>query len=260
MIATIRISIVFWVLAVSAILIAGQGWQRGRAFRGMMLQQWQPSLILALLYMVSAVLGGTGVFPFYSIAIFCQALIGLGLASEIEGYDPLPVTQALTQRRAWSEALALLLPGTLGIMLAALVVNGFLVSLLLQLFGESMNSPQGVAAFFPPNAFRSFLLMLAGAGLFEETLFRLVCLSLFWRLTGRPWTAILVSALLFGAYHLSPLDSAYLQYWERPLTIFSLSTIMGIVMGYAYRRYGYETAVLGHTLGNWVALWLSRAG
>ena len=102
--------------------------------------------------------------------------------------------------------------------------------------------------------------MLAGAGIYEETLFRLVCVSFFWRLTHRPWVAIMISAVLFGAYHLSPLDSASLQYWERPLTIFSLSAIMGVVMGYAYQKYGYETVVLGHTLGNWVALLLSRAG
>jgi hypothetical protein len=63
---------------------------------------------------------------------------------------------------------------------------------------------------------------------------------------------------LFGAYHLSPLDAVYRQLWERPLTVLALSAIMGIVMGYVYTRHGYETAVLGHTLGDWTGLMLSR--
>jgi len=33
---------------------------------------------------------------------------------------------------------------------------------------------------------------------------------------------------------------------------------MGIVMGYVYLRRGYETVVLGHTLGDWVPFLLSR--
>lgn len=160
----------------------------------------------------------------------------------------------------WTESLSSLFPGTFIIVLAALLVNGVFSGLLLQLFGEQTGNAEGVASFFPSNPWRSFFLMLAGAGLYEETLFRLVCLSLVWRFTHRPGAALLISALLFGAYHLSPLDSAYLQYWERPLTVSSLSTMMGLLMGWAYQKYGYETVVLGHTLGNWISLLLSRAG
>jgi general stress protein CsbA len=101
--------------------------------------------------------------------------------------------------------------------------------------------------------------VLAGAGIAEETTYRLVCMSLFWRLTRRPWVAIVLSALLFGAYYLSPLDALYHQYWERPLTVFTMSTIMGVVMGYVYLKRGYESAVLGHTLGDWIPMLLSRA-
>jgi membrane protease YdiL (CAAX protease family) len=255
-----RVSILFWVLLVGAILTVGSWWHRGSTFKDLLFQQWKPSFVIALFYMVSQFIGGTHIFPFYSIAVFCQTLIGLALARSIVGYEPLPVTQIMNHQKKGIDTLYPFLLAVLAIAVAALFVNGLVGSVFLQLFGEMTSNPQGLASFFPQNGWRSFFLMLAGAGIYEETLFRLVFVSLFWRLTHRPGVAIIISALLFGAYHLSPLDSAYLQYWERPLTIFSLSTVMGIVMGYAYQKYGYETVVLGHTLGNWVGLLLSRAG
>lgn len=260
MITITRVSTLFWALLMSTILIVGSLWYRGREFRDKMLQQWKPSLVIALVYMLSQFIGGTHIFPFYSIAVFCQALIGLALARSIVGYEPLLVIQAMHHQKKGIETFYPVLSGGLVIAIAALVVNSLAGSILLQLFGETTSNPQGLALFFPRNIWQSFFLMLAGAGIYEETLFRLVCVSFFWRLTRRSWVAILISALLFGAYHLSPLDSAYLQYWERPFTIFSLSAIMGVVMGYAYQKYGYETVVFGHTLGNWVSLLLARAG
>lgn len=260
MVRMIRVSILFWALLVIAILICGSWSQRAHVFREEMLEQWKLSLVIGLLYMLSLLIGGTTIFPFYAIAIFCQAMIGLALARGMVGFEPLPVAQTVNHQKKWIETLSPFLAGALIITIAALVVNGFLGGILLQIFGETTSNPQGLSSFFPPNAWQSFFLMLAGAGIYEETLFRLVCVSLFWRLTHRTGLAIVVSAMLFGVYHLSPLDSAYLQYWERPLTIFSLSAVMGVVMGYAYHKYGYETVVVGHTLGNWVALVLSRAG
>ena len=260
MVTITRVSTIIWALLVSAVLSVGSWWHPAREFRERMLREWKPSLAIGLSYMLSQFLGGTRIFPFYSIAIFCQAMIGLALARGLVGYEPLPIAQPVNGQKKWIESLSRFLTGALVITIAALVVNGLIGSVLMQLFGETISNPQGLAAFFPGNAWQSFFLMLAGAGIYEETLFRLVCVSLFWRLAHRPWVGILISALLFGAYHLSPLDSAYLQYWERPFTVFSLSAIMGVVMGYAYQKYGYETVVLGHTLGNWVALLLSRAG
>lgn len=64
----------------------------------------------------------------------------------------------------------------------------------------------------------AFFQLLAGAGMFEETLFRLVILTFVWWVTGRKWLAILLSALAFGAYHLSPLDSFYLTFWHYPMS------------------------------------------
>jgi membrane protease YdiL (CAAX protease family) len=254
-----RVSILFWALAVIAILIAAKLWQPAQDFRDRMLRQWKLSLAIALLYILSVVNSGIGVFPFYSIAIFCQAMIGFALAYSIVGYEPLPVIQAVTRKKNQAEQIYLMLGWATAILLIAVVVNSFFWSMLIQIFGETPSNFQGLASLFPQNAGQSFLLMLAGAGIFEETLCRLVLLSLFWRLTHRPKVAIILSALLFGVYHLSPLDAAYLQYWERPITTMILSTVMGVVMGYIYHKNGYETVVLGHTLGNWVPLILSRA-
>lgn len=244
---------------VIVILIAGEWWQPARDFRDKMLRQWKPSLVIALLHALGAGIGGMGFFQLSSIAKFCQGMIGLALAYSIIGYEPLPVTQAVIRNEKWIASFAHMLGAAIAVVIAAIFVNGLLWSVLLRLFGETMSNPEGFASFVPPNAWQSFFLLFAGAGIAEETTYRLVCMSLFWRLTRRPWIAIILSALLFGAYHLSPLDALYHQYWERPLTVFTLSTIMGGVMGYVYLKRGYESAVLGHTLGDWIPMLLSRA-
>jgi len=117
-----------------------------------------------------------------------------------------------------TERLSLMLVVSLAVVLAVLFVNGVIGSLLPQLFGETINSSAGFGSLFPESAWQSFL--LAGAGISEETTYR--------------------------------------QLWERPLTVFTMSVVMGVVMGYVYLKHGYETAVLGHTLGDWAGLMLSR--
>jgi membrane protease YdiL (CAAX protease family) len=222
------------------------------------LQQWTASLVIALLYTLGSGVGGMGFFSTGSIRIFCEAMIGLALAHSIAGFEPLPVAQSVIRREGRTEQIALMLAGAISVVMAAFVVNGLLWGMLVQLFGETTSNPQGIASFFPI-PWQGFFLLLAGAGIAEETTFRLMCTSLFWHLTRNRWAAIVISALLFGAYHLSPLDAFYCQYWERPMTVFTMSTVMGIVMGYVYAKRGYETIVLGHTLGDWIPFLLSRA-
>ena len=254
-----RISSLVWVLILGTLLITGQWWQPARNFRSKMLRLWKPSLGITLLYALSMGIGGLGFSSVSSIAKFCQAMIGLAIAYSIADFEPLPVTQAMVRREHRTDQIAQMLAAAVAIVFVVLVVANGLPSLLVPLFRESTGQPQGIAPLFPPNAWQSFFLLLAGAGIAEETLYRLVSVSLFWRLTHRRWLAITISALLFGAYHLSPLDAAYRQYWERPISIFITSAVMGIVMGYVYLKRGYETALLGHTLGDWVPLLLSRA-
>ena len=94
------------------------------------------------------------------------------------------------------------------------------MGLLSKLYEEAGCNSAGFGSFFPENVWQSFLLLLAGAGISEETTYR--------------------------------------QLWERPLTVFTMSAIMGVLMGTVYIKRGYETAVLGHTLGDWTGLLLSR--
>ncbi|HET9915128.1 MAG TPA: CPBP family intramembrane glutamic endopeptidase, partial [Anaerolineales bacterium] len=170
----------------------------------------------------------------------------------------LPITQAVMGKERWTESVLRMLGVALAVVVVVITI-GVLESAILSMLGETIDS-QGFAQFFPKSVWQGFFLLLAGAGIAEETLYRLVLVSLFWRLTRRPWLAIILAAVLFGAYHLSPLDGLYHYYWQRPITIFTVSTIMGIVMGYVYLKHGYETAVLGHTLGDWIPMLLSRMG
>ena len=48
----------------------------------------------------------------------------------------------------------------------------------------------------------------------------------------------------------------YLTFWKYPLSQFLASSLIGLVWGYAYARRGYETAVLSHTLSDWVPILL----
>ena len=252
-----RASAIFWMVVVGAILITGQWWGPACPLREKMSQQWKPSLAIALLYLFSTVIGGMGFYFLTTIAKFCQAMIGLALAYSIAGFEPLPATQAVVRREQWTKRIAEMLGAAAAVVIVAIVV-GSLSSALLLVLGETVRNPQGVSSFFPPNVWQGFFLLLAGAGIAEETVYRLVFVSLFWRLTRNRWAAIIISALLFGAYHLSPLDAFYRQFWERPITIFTTSAIMGMVMGYVYLKRGYESAVLGHTLADWIPLLLSR--
>lgn len=248
----------FWVLLVIVIVGAGRWWPPASRFQDRLLKQWKPALVIAFIHLLGAVIGGVGL-QFSSLGVFCEALIGLALAYEIAGYEPLPLAQAVIRRESWVEQLGASLGGALAVVMAAVMV-GMFTSALTPILGETMGSSQGIASAFPQSALQSFFLLLAGAGIAEETTYRLILLSLFWRSTRRPWVAVILSSLLFAAYHLSPLDGLYLQYWQRPFTILAMSALMGIVMGYVFIKRGYETAVLGHTLGDWIPLLLSRVG
>jgi membrane protease YdiL (CAAX protease family) len=172
-------------------------------------------------------------------------MIGLTLAYSVLDYEPLPVTQAMVRKEKRAEHICLMLVAAMAVVMAAFVVNGFLWSVLIQLFGETVSNSQGSASFFPSNAWRSFFLMLAGAGIFEETLFRLVCVSLFWRLTHRPWAATILPLCCLAPiiFRRSTQPSSVLG---TPITIFTQHS-NGVVMGYMYHKHGYETVVLGHT-------------
>ena len=74
--------------------------------------------------------------------------------------------------------------------------------------------------------------------LLEEVLFRGAIQGLLMRYFGRPWPAIILSALAFGIFHLNPVQIVY-------------ATLLGIVFGWIYYRTGSLLSVIvGHVLNN----------
>ena len=224
-----------------------------------MLAQWKPALAIAVLFIAGMGLGGRGVLNPYGVTVFCQALIGLALARGIADYEPLPVVRSIVRReRAWRSA-GLMVVIALLLVPVSMVLGGIGMDIAQQIFGETNRTAEAMGT-FPANEVAAFFLLLAGAGIAEETIYRLVCLSLLWRWTRRRWLAIVLSAVVFGAYHLSPLDSMYRVFWQFPISQFLASTLIGIVWGTVFARRGYETAVLAHTLSDWLPFLIFGGG
>jgi membrane protease YdiL (CAAX protease family) len=102
-----------------------------------------------------------------------------------------------------------------------------------------------------------FFYFLIGAGVFEELLFRVGIMTAVWRPAGHWLSGLLVSALLFGVYHvtLSGFSGYFLQ---APVTAVLNSFGAGLATGIIYRYRGFTTAVMAHTLGNWILVMLIR--
>ena len=78
--------------------------------------------------------------------------------------------------------------------------------------------------------------------LLEEVLFRGAIQGLLMRYFGRPWLAIILSALVFGIFHMNPVQIVY-------------ATLLGIVLGWIYYRTGSLLSVIvGHVLNNSLAV------
>ncbi|MBM3129977.1 MAG: CPBP family intramembrane metalloprotease [Chloroflexi bacterium] len=247
--------IIFWLFFVAMIWLVGQRWERLRAFRARMIAQWRPALALTAIYLVSNILAGRSPVNPYALAIFCQVLIGLALARGIAAYEPLTVARSLWQRERIARHLALFV--VIGVIagIIGLLIGSVGMGIARSIFHEVNRTREAAQAFSVDKA-QAFFLFLSGAGIAEETTYRLVALSFVWALTGRRWLAILVSALVFAAYHLTPLDGMYLTFLKFPISQFLATTLIGIVWGYVFVKRGYETAVLSHTLSNWIAVLL----
>ncbi len=242
---------IFWILVVALVLILGRWSPRVRGFRDTMVTQWKSALAIAILFLVGMGLGGRGIFNPYAIAVFCQALLGLAVARGVPGYEPLPVAQAIRQRELALRTVGLLVGIALLMVVPTLVIGSLGLSIGAQVFGETIRTDEAMET-IEATAGSIFFLLLSGAGIAEETTYRLVFLSLFWRLARRRWLAILLSSAMFGAYHLTPLDGLYRTFLQFPASQFLASSLVGGVLGYVYVRRGYETAVLGHTFGDWI--------
>ncbi len=247
-------SLVFWVALVAFIYFAGRRIPRLMAFRECAIQQWKGAAAIAAVYAIAVALRGANSDPssiiFGAVMTFCQAVIGLALARQIAGFEPLPVARAVRRRERVIRSVLLMI-GIAVLAVAGYIVADMLGTGLARVLGEVKQAGEGSNSAMPP-LWQLFFYFLGGAGIAEETVYRLVLLSLFWRLTRRPWIAIILSGLAFGAYHLTPLSGMYITFWQYPLTQFLGSTLIGIVWGYVFTRRGYETAVLAHTLSDWL--------
>jgi membrane protease YdiL (CAAX protease family) len=254
----ILISIVVWLIIVVMILVAGNLHPAVRKFRSQMILKWKPALIITGVYIISRGLGGIPLYDLSAVAIFCQVMLGMTITAGIEGFEPLPVINALKNRHDITGQVLLMLVISLVMAVLALSVGSIGLDFIRRVFGETnytMTAANTLSS-MTPNKGLVFFLFLSGAGIGEETPFRLVFLSFIWKVTGRKWLAILLSALVFGAYHLTPLNQMYLIFWQFPISQFVAGTLIGLVWGFLFTRRGYETVVLGHTLSDWIPVML----
>ncbi len=252
-----------WVGAALFIAMFGQRLSRLVAFRSRMLAQWRPALVLAVLTLIGLVAADVSAgadMPgallgdlFLPVAVFAQALVGLAIARGISGYEPLKVTTALRKREHIVRTLGLTLIAIIVAVPLGIILGSVGTSLGAALAHETVHSNE-LSPQFPSNPLVAFLLLLSGAGIAEEVVYRLVILSLVWRLTRRAWIAVLVAALLHGLYHLTPLDSFYLQFLQYPVAQVLGTVLISAVWGVLYVRRGLESAILGHTLADWVSV------
>jgi membrane protease YdiL (CAAX protease family) len=247
--------IVFWILVVAIVWLVGQRWERTRAFRERMIAQWKPALVITVVALVSMVIAGRSPLNPYLLAIFCQALIGLAIARGIPGYEPLKTTQAVLRRNGILRNIVLLVGIGVVAGVVGLLIGSVGMSIARSIFGEVARTSE-LRQSFAVDKVQAFFQILWGAGIAEETTYRLVALSFVWSLTRRRWLAIVISALLFAGYHLSPLDGMYLEFWQFPMSQFLATTLIGMVWGYIFTRRDFETTVLSHTMSDGIAVLL----
>ena len=223
---------------------------RGRwtAWNRRLWAEWKPAAILTVLYLSSSIVRGE-LNPI-ALGVFCQALIGLAVARTVPGFEALPVVRSLRTRDHFVRAVVLMVV----IGAAANVAANLLGSLGLSagaIAGERSHTGE-LAGSFDVNAFQAFFVLLGGAGVAEEVMFRLLTVTVVWKLTGRAWLGVVAGATIFAAYHFTPLDGLYRTYWQFPIGALVSNLLVGLVWGFIYVKRGLETAILGHTLVDWV--------
>jgi membrane protease YdiL (CAAX protease family) len=231
-------------------------------FVGLVVLAGAAVLIIASLLSDSGSEGNTRL-PFFLLAVILIIAFGSGglLAERGLALDLLPVLR----RREPFRILYALVAAFFLAMLTFFWSNLFsgVIESIGQAAGEAGADASGAAASFDlANPFLLLLQLLVGAGLFEELLFRLGIMTIVWRLTrGWGW-GLLVSALFFGLYHITPLSGISTFNAGSPVTTVLTSLTMGIIMGAIYRYRGITMAILVHGLGDWVVIMLlgSSAG
>lgn len=223
-----------------------------------MFRQWRAATILTLIYLISLGISLTGVEAdllhiMGSIVlsgghIFCLTMLGLGFTAKIAGFKPL-------QLRCGAKAISGILIGTLIVLALSGLINMPIGQGLIALgITGPPETTSGLEFFQDFSLVQIFFILLTGAGISEEVFYRLLVMSGLWWLLKRPSLAILISAILFGLYHLSPLNNLYLTFWGYPVYQFITTFLFGLVAAWVYRRKGLEAAILGHTFGDFIGV------
>ncbi len=147
--------------------------------------------------------------------------------------------------------------------LAGVVMGGLIVVWIRwgPLFGSAALRERFAAIARSPRAF--WWAAVAYSGVTEEIVFRLFIVSLVvwvlrrnrlpsrrWPLSVVVWIAILVATLAFGAAHLSKWSAEISRLPSLAVSILLLNGIVGTILGYLYRRFGLEVAILCHFGGD----------
>ena len=235
---------------------------RLREFWQGMARQWKVALVLTLIYLVSALIAfSPDLKPLNALVfilmsgsfLFSAAMLGLGFAARITGFEPLKSRQGF---RALPGIL-LWVPLTVVLLVVVLSLAGYGLTSL-GVTGPS-DSTSALEFLEDKSLFQAFLILFSGAGIIEEIIFRLLIMTGLWLLFKRASLAILLSAAVFSLYHLIPPNELYLEYWNYPLYQSVLTLLGGLILAWIYQKRGLEAAILGHTLYDFFLVVIIRA-
>jgi hypothetical protein len=143
-----------------------------------MADSMRPALVIGLICFAGLAIGSLRVD--YAIGglingayIFCLSSMGLAFAKKIPGFEPLPVCAGFLKKEGRARQLLLMLLFSAAIAALLLFIGSLLFSGCLLLFHEPDKSAQAITSLPTKNKLLAFPLLLAGAGIAEECMFRL---------------------------------------------------------------------------------------
>lgn len=217
------------------------------------LGNWRIAAVITAIYLICSIIG-TGfhiVSLVWSVGLFCQAIVAVTIARNLDNFTPFPFMSSIKQKTHIRSVLMML-----GISFFASIVIMVTSSLSMgigQMLGEKGLVYESVNN-LSSNGIQTFFALLAGAGILEGVTYRLLTLSLILKLTKKRWLAIILSAVIFAIYHFTPLNVFYRVFWQVPITQFVSVLFGGTIIGYLYIKRGFATSVLAHTLADWLPL------
>ena len=166
------------------------------------------------------------------ILVFAVSLFGLAYSEDLD-FEPLPLVTNLGRGRKVVSWFVFTAAAFFLILLATRIVPSLVHPISESVLHENLPAENIIETHFGETPFFAlFFLIFAGAGIAEEAI------------------AMVVSSLIFGLYHLTPLDSLYYVFWEFPFYQVPTCTIIGVLLAYTYKKLGFESVVVIHTLIN----------